>query len=183
MTDSWQTLVVPGYDGSGPEHWQSRWEAAEPDWRRVEQRDWLAPERADWVAALDAAVAGAELPVVLVAHSLGCATVAHWAAAQPERAGRVRAALLVAPADVERIEDLPLSPFAPVPTTRLPFPTLVVGSDDDPYCAPERAAGFARAWGAEYVELAAAGHINSASGLGEWPAGRALLEQLVATAG
>ena len=58
----------------------------------------FAPDRADWIARLDQAVASAEAPPILVAHSLSCAMVACWAAAHTRP---VRAALLVAPADVE----------------------------------------------------------------------------------
>lgn len=74
-------LVVPGWQNSGPEHWQSQWQAQQPGWQRVMQRDWLTPQLADWVAALDAAIVAATQPVLLVAHSLGCVTVAHWAQA------------------------------------------------------------------------------------------------------
>lgn len=77
----YSVLVVPGWQNSGPEHWQSQWQAQQPDWQRVMQRDWLTPQLADWVAALDAAIVAATQPVLLVAHSLGCVTVAHWAQA------------------------------------------------------------------------------------------------------
>src|SRR5207237_10619203 len=76
MTD---ILLVPGLWNSGPEHWQSYWERERTDCRRVLQKDWETPRCSDWVAALDAAVAGSSLPVVLAAHSLGCALVAPWA--------------------------------------------------------------------------------------------------------
>ncbi|MEV8097572.1 alpha/beta fold hydrolase [Kitasatospora sp. NPDC085879] len=175
-------LVLPGYQNSGPEHWQSRWEAAGAGFVRVEQADWDAPQRTDWVAALDAAVAAADRPVVLVAHSLGCITVAHWAAGRTDLPG-VAGALLVAPADVDTAEVPELVNFRPVPLRPLPFPATVVASTDDPWCTAERAAAFADAWDAELVELGAHGHINSASGLGDWPEGRRLLADLTAAAG
>ena len=80
MIDTTRVLLVPGLWNSGPQHWQSLWSAAEPGFRRVEQTDWEAPARADWVAVLEAAVAEAGPQVVIAAHSLGCVTVAHWAA-------------------------------------------------------------------------------------------------------
>src|SRR5947199_1404870 len=98
MTETTRVLVVPGLWNSGPEHWQSLWAAAEPGFRRVEQAEWEAPDRQDWVAALEAAVAEAGPQVVIAAHSLGCVTVAHWAA---ESRWKVRGAFRVAPADVE----------------------------------------------------------------------------------
>jgi len=170
-------LIVPGLYDSGPEHWQSHWERARGDCLRVVQRDWQTPSRADWVATLDAAVAGMRTPPVLAAHSLGCCTVAHWAAL----GRRARAALLVAPSDVEA----PSYPsgttgFAPMPMQRLPFPSIVVASDDDEYVSAARAADFARAWGARLVRIGRAGHINSASGLGSWLDGQRLLEELLA---
>ena len=89
-------LVLPGYGGSGPQHWQSLWQARHPELRRVEQRDWERPERAEWIARLEAAVREAGAGVVLIAHSLACLQVAHWAG---ETALTVRGALLVAPPD------------------------------------------------------------------------------------
>ncbi|MFD7454478.1 RBBP9/YdeN family alpha/beta hydrolase [Kitasatospora sp. NPDC059827] len=182
MTDRTTYLVLPGYQSSGPEHWQTRWEAADPEaFRRVEQADWDHPDRADWVARVDAAVAAAAAdgPVVLVAHSLGCVTAADWAAgASAERTAAVRGALLVAPADVDNADVPEVSGFRPVTLERLPFPTVVVSSTDDPWITPERAREFARAWGSRYVEPGAYGHLNADSGLGDWPEGRKLLMEL-----
>ncbi|MGW6917492.1 RBBP9/YdeN family alpha/beta hydrolase, partial [Kitasatospora sp. NPDC054939] len=186
MSERVTYLVLPGYENSGPEHWQSRWEAADPAFRRVEQEDWDHPEPGAWVARLDEAVAaaGQDGPVVLVAHSLGCVTVARWVAGVPaERTAGVRGALLVAPADIDRAEVPALYGFRPVALAAFPFPAVVVSSSDDPWVAPERARGFAAAWGARYVEPGAFGHLNSASGLGDWPAGRDLLAELVGRGG
>lgn len=96
-------VLVPGWYGSEDAHWQSHWQRALPNASRVEQQDWITPLRADWIAELDAEIRRQPGPVVLIAHSLGCVTVALWAA-QAERRVRdqVRGALLVAPADVER---------------------------------------------------------------------------------
>jgi predicted alpha/beta hydrolase family esterase len=170
-------LVLPGYGDSGPRHWQSRWEAADPTWRRVVQRDWVRPTLAEWLPALDHAIAGCERPPILVGHSLGCMLVAHWA-----RSARrpVAAALLVAPVDVEVVVliDDNVASFTPVPLAPLPFRSVVVASTDDPYVSPERAEAFARAWGSRFVSIGAAGHINADSGYGEWPEGRRLLDEL-----
>ncbi|MFJ2778622.1 RBBP9/YdeN family alpha/beta hydrolase [Kitasatospora sp. NPDC087315] len=182
MSDRTTYLVLPGYQNSGPEHWQSRWEAAEPAaFRRVRQEDWDHPDPESWVARLDAAVvdAAADGPVVLVAHSLGCVTVARWVAAAPAgRTAAVRGALLVAPADVDHADVQELTGFRPVALRPFPFPSVVVSSTDDPWVAPDRARAFARAWGARYVEPGAYGHLNAESGLGDWPAGRNLLLEL-----
>jgi uncharacterized protein len=174
-------LVLPGYGDSGPEHWQSHWEASDPRFRRVSQRDWLEPKLDDWLAALDREVSACPTPPVLVAHSLGCVLVAHWV----HRTGRRAAgALLVAPADADALAEVLdlVESFKPVPLVRLPFPSIVVASDDDAYAPRERAEAFARAWGSRFVGLSGVGHINSDSGLGDWPEGRALLDQLLLAA-
>ena len=65
----------------------------------------------------------------------------------------------------------------------LPFASTVVLSTDDPFCALPRGQEIAQAWGSEVVTLPAAGHLNGDSGLGDWPAGQALLQALVQRAG
>ncbi|UPL49728.1 RBBP9/YdeN family alpha/beta hydrolase [Hymenobacter sublimis] len=169
-------LTVPGLGGSGPEHWQTRWEQ-QYGYRRVEQRNWHNPVCSEWVAALEAAVAAAVPEVVLVGHSLACATIAHWASVTQHP---IKGALLVAPADVDR-PDLPpeVTGFAPMPLARLPFPSIVVASTDDAYVTLARAQQFAHAWGSRLVNMGPRGHINSASGLGQWPQGQELLRELI----
>ncbi|HET7233623.1 MAG TPA: alpha/beta hydrolase [Longimicrobium sp.] len=171
-------LLVPGIWNSGPEHWQSYWERERGDCVRVEQEDWEAPRRAEWVASLGAAIASAPGEVVLAAHSLGCATVAHWAAgADPSLRAKVRGALLVAPADVDR-PGFPAPSFAPMPMTPLPFRTTLVASTNDEWLTIARAAELAAAWESRLVNAGALGHINSASELGMWPLGQQLLAEL-----
>lgn len=173
-----QLLVLPGWHNSGASHWQTRWQHLEPALTRVEQDDWARPDPGSWIARLDAAVAAAERPVILIAHSLGCITVAHWA--QETGGHGVAAALLVAPADVERHDaDPALRGFAPVPREQLPFSSRVIASDNDHCCSGERAADFARDWGADLVGIPGGGHLNAASGLGDWPVGQLLLHDLV----
>ena len=147
-------LIIPGWMNSGPDHWQSLWEAAHPAWQRVHQQDWDSPTVADWVARLDEAIRVSRTPPVLVA-----------------------------PADVEQADTpIPLLPFAPIPLQALPFPTVVVASRDDPYATFDRAELLARSWGADLVDAGRAGHLNSAVGFGPWPAGEAILSALIARA-
>ncbi len=171
-------LLLPGWQGSGPSHWQMRW-AKVHGYRVVEQNDWMRPRRGDWLARLDEVVIDAPGPVVLVAHSLGCILVAAWACFSRHTA-KVRAALLVAPGDVAlpaMQEALP--GWLPIERKPLPFPSMVVGSDNDPYCSAERAQQLARDWSARWHGLGAAGHINADSSLGDWPEGHALLNTLL----
>ncbi|RJF97224.1 RBBP9/YdeN family alpha/beta hydrolase [Noviherbaspirillum saxi] len=168
-------LILPGLFNSGEGHWQTLWEAKLPNAHRVLQSDWDSPDRRDWVAALDAAISAADGPVVLAAHSLGCALTAWWASQHRDaaHAGKVAGALLVAPPDVERA-DFPVfvTGFAPMPRTPLPFPAMVIASSDDPWCALRRAHDWATAWQAKFHDIGARGHINGDSGLGDWPEGR-----------
>lgn len=169
-------LIIPGYGDSGPEHWQSHWQRQDADFRRVQQRDWLNPVCSEWVANLDAAVIEAGPNCILVAHSLGCSLVEHWAAQTRQR---VRAALLVAPPDPQGpAAELNLQGFAPLPQQLLPFPSLVVASSDDPYASLEYSRAAAARWGSGWHNLGACGHINGESGLGDWPEGRRLLHAL-----
>lgn len=177
MTVSPAVLIVPGWGDSGPAHWQTLWERAHPDFRRVVQRDWHYPVRAEWVETLEQAIRAAARPVVVVAHSLGCIAVAHCAG---DRALPVRGALLVAPPDVEDPDFPPvIEGFAPVPRHRLPFPSTVVASRNDPFSAFERSGELATAWGSRLVDVGDSGHLNADAGFGPWPRGEALLAELL----
>jgi len=176
MQKTTRFFIVPGLGSSGPDHWQTYFEHQHPDFNRIQQRSWDAPDRAEWVATLEQALAGEDLSqVVLIAHSLGCPTVAHWAATYGHR---IKGALLVAPVDVETDAFATLAPtgFGPLPLQRLPFPSKVVTSTTDPWVSLARARQFAEAWGSELVNIGDAGHLNAASGHGDWPAGLALLQ-------
>jgi predicted alpha/beta hydrolase family esterase len=171
-------LLLPGWQNSGPDHWQSRWESLHGH-RRVDQHDWMTPKRGDWMARLEEVVLGCEGPVALVAHSLGCLLAVAWAA-HSQNTGRVVGALLVAPPDTERDDVRGLLPsWAPIALDRLPFPSVLVASRDDPFGAFTRAQTMAAAWGSRLVDLGDRGHINAESGLGDWPQGRAWLNDLI----
>ena len=177
-----QVLLLPGWQDSGPAHWQSRWER-EHGYLRVDQHDWMRPLRGDWTSRLEEVVLGCaesaaatgRSGIVLVGHSLGCHLVAAWAAHSINTA-LVRAALLVAPGDPQR-EELAgvLASWSPLVLEPLPFRSLLLGSRNDPYCSFGRAQEFAAAWGAEFVDYGPRGHINADSGLGSWPQGHELL--------
>jgi len=172
-------LMVPGWLGSGPEHWQSRWERNLKTAQRIAQQNWLTPDKDKWVGNIIKAVAATSRPAVLVAHSVGVIAVAHAACKLPKHT--IAGAFLVAPADVDNATSWPVTQgyiwpdsnfgFAPVPLARFPFPSTLLASSDDPYCRPERARHFAAAWGSELVEVGPAGHMASESGHGPWPEG------------
>lgn len=130
-------LLLPGFQNSDHEHWQSIWERTDPAFRRLEQKDWDHPDPEDWTETLDRAVQAHDGPLVLVAHSLGCVTVARWAARTPApRTTPVVGALLVAPPDIDHADVPELAGFRPVPLRPLPFPSIVVVGSDDPWAAP-----------------------------------------------
>lgn len=173
-------LILPGWQNSGPDHWQSRWEALH-GYRRVDQHDWMTPKRGDWIARLEDVILGIDEgsgPVLLVAHSLGCILTAAWAEISRSTA-RVQGALLVAPGDPERDELRGVLPsWAPIVRQRLPFPSVLVGSRNDPYCAFDKAQSLAQSWGSRFIDLGERGHINAESGLGDWAEGLVWLKTL-----
>lgn len=174
---STQVLVLPGIGDSGPEHWQSIWESEDPAFRRVFQNDWNHPIRSEWEAALEHAVSLSGPDTVLVAHSLACLLVAHWAGSTKQR---IRAALLVAVPDPEGPAfPAEASSFSAVPLQPLPFQSIVVASTNDPFGSLAHAEHCATAWGSRLVTIGDTGHINAASGVGRWPEGRELLQGLM----
>ncbi|MBB6260111.1 hypothetical protein FHS77_000635 [Paenochrobactrum gallinarii] len=173
-----EILIIPGYTNSGPDHWQSRWEQRLSTARRVEQKEWSKPVREDWVEEIVKAVEAAEKPVVLVAHSLGVAAAIH---AIPQIKDKVVGAFFVAPPDVanENIRPRHLMTFGPYPRERLPFPTLVVVSRNDPFSDFETAEAIVNDWGALLLDAGEAGHLNTDSGHGPWPEGSMVFAQFL----
>jgi predicted alpha/beta hydrolase family esterase len=171
-------LIVPGYTGSGPEHWQSRWEERMPTARRVEQADWDGPDREAWVERIVSAVDESTRPAVLVAHS--CGVLATAFAAPRLKPGAVRGALLVAPPDLgnEAVPE-PCRVFADAPRDPLPFPSYLIASRTDPYCSFDAADEMAADWGARLFDAGDAGHINTASGHGPWPEGMMMFARMM----
>ena len=172
-------LLMPGINNSGPTHWQTLWEKDDPSLRRIEVDDWDNPVCASWVEAIDRAVTDADedAPVIIVAHSLGCLPVIEWAMREPER--NVRGFMLVSVPDPTGSRfPVEARGFATPPLKMLPYSSIVVSSEDDPYGAPAYARRCAEAWGSRFVNVGAAGHINAASNLGKWEQGLELLQSL-----
>ncbi|WP_025765271.1 RBBP9/YdeN family alpha/beta hydrolase [Dyadobacter tibetensis] len=171
-------LVIPGLASSGPLHWQSIWQQQYPHlFKRVEQDNWDWPVMVDWVGRLQEEVSRLTAPVYLVAHSMGCITVAHWA--QQFSSEFVKGAMLVAPADADLSRRLSfVEGFRPIPSAVLPFKSIVVASTNDMYASLERSTEMASRWGSELINLGEKGHLNAVSGLGDWPEGKSVLERL-----
>jgi uncharacterized protein len=170
-------LIIPGLGNSGPEHWQTFFEQSEKNFIRIQQKEWDAPDCADWVTTIDKCMDDYDpSSVILIGHSLGCTTIAHWA---KESGKKIKGALLVAPSDIENpVYTFPASGFAPIPLDFINFPTIVVASMDDPWVTMERAKYFANHWGSECINIGNAGHINTNSGYGKWEQGLEILHRL-----
>lgn len=169
-----RTLIVPGLDGSPAPHWQHWWTRVDCTALAVDLSDPARPDPDRWEEEL-AGMILMHPGAVLVGHSLGAVLIArlltHWPQA------RVRAALLVAPA--ETLGNDRIGHFGPIPETLLPVPTLVAGSRNDPWMGAPRARALSESWGADFVDLGDAGHVNVASGFGPWPGGVALRDRLL----
>jgi predicted alpha/beta hydrolase family esterase len=173
------TLVfVAGYGNSGPGHWQRLWHESLPGSHWVEQTDWEHPEATAWIAGIERTVAEIAGPVFFVTHSLGGLAVAAWSRNSTRP---VTGALLVAVPD----PDGPGFPrsirgFGAPDLSPLRFPALMITSGNDPYITPERSVTIAAAWGCAREDVGLQGHINVASNLGDWLAGRRWLEREIA---
>ena len=164
------TIIIPGIKNSGPTHWQTWLEQRIPGSIRVSQRDWNDAHLPDWASRVRREIARAEGSVYLVGHSFGALAAVQ---AGSDHAERIAGALLVAPADPELFG---VAEF--LPRTRLGFPVVLVASTDDPWIEFEKARRWSDLWGADFVSLGEAGHINSASGFGPWPEALQYLERL-----
>jgi predicted alpha/beta hydrolase family esterase len=167
-------LFLPGRNGSGPEHWQTLWQALSPSALRLQPSDWSNPELDDWMAALERSVRACADPPLLVAHSMGCLLSVFWAA-QHQSDRPIRGAFLVAPPNFKR-DGFPSQSFTNVPNFLIPCPLLVVASSNDPYCPIEVAEQMANRWGAGFVCVGARGHISTEPGNKNWQEGLGLLE-------
>ena len=173
-------VTIPGIDGSDHEHWQSIWEA---EWgqraSRISVSSWAAPELDDWCDAIDRAVRRAgSAGTVLVAHSLGCLAAARWTA---RRRPGVAGVFLVAPPDRAGACSLPRRRRSRAAVEGpLDIGGLIVSSDNDPYCGIEAANRLAQDWALPRGQRRPGRHVNSASGLGRWDTGHALLTAFTA---
>lgn len=172
------TLLIPGLNGSSDDHWQRYWARDHANAAVVEQDDWACPAIEDWQAKLDEALSKTD-GAFLVAHSLGCLLVANYA--KRLHSERILGALLVAPCSLDAAMGYHpcMIRFGSEPLDRLPFPSLVIGSLNDPYMSPNELERHARLWGSELSVIGFAGHINVDSGFGRWREGYGFLERVV----
>jgi uncharacterized protein len=177
--ENYNFLTIPGLGSSGVTHWQSLWEKQYPErFHRVEQINWDLPVCNQWIEKLDEEVRKLTKPTYLIAHSLGCLTVVHWA--NKYSSELVKGAFLVAPPDVENSKRLSfIEGFSPIPTYKLPFKSILIASTTDQYASIARAYEFACAWGSEFINIGKKGHINATSNLGNWEEGQDFLNNFI----
>lgn len=177
-------LFVPGLRDHVENHWQTLLAAKLPNARTVPPLEHDKLNCRARVEAIDNALAGITGPVILVAHSAGVMMTVHWA-----RTCRrdISGALLAAPPDFETplpdgyptMDTLRANGWLPTPMSRLPFPSIVAASANDPLARLERVKDMAHAWGSRLVEVGAVGHLNPASGFGEWARGAELVDEMI----
>lgn len=176
-------LIVPGLRDHVPEHWQTLLEQKLPNAKSVPRMERDKLSCAAWVAKLDESLAAIDSSVILVAHSAGVMIAVHWAARHRRP---IEGALLATPPDFESPlpegyptqEVLRQNGWLPTPRTRLPFPSIVAASANDPLGRFERVEALAQAWGSRIVTLGNVGHLNPASGYGEWPRAEEFIRDL-----
>ena len=168
-------FIVPGLGNSGPQHWQTFFENSADNFQRINQQEWDAPLCSDWIKTINQAISKYDLStVILIGHSLGCVTIAHWATQYNKK---IKGALLVAPSDIENpVYTFPATGFDPIPTGKINFKTIVVASEDDVWVSLDRAKYFANNWGSAFINIGSAGHINAASGHWQWNEGLEILK-------
>ena len=154
LRESHTTVIVPGLRKHVDDHWQTRLAAKLSGAVVVPSFDRDKRDLAGRVADLHQVILDAGAPVTIVAHSAGVLTTVHWARKHDLP---VRGALLATPPDLARplpaeypsLRELKESGWLPIPRTRLWFPSI-----------------------------GPVGHLNPASGYGEWPGAEALLDVL-----
>lgn len=184
MNNAPTVLIVPGLRDHVEEHWQTILERKLPKAASVPPLEHDKLSCAARVEALQQAIARIDGPIVLVAHSGGVMIAVHWA----QRYDRpIQGALLAAPADLETplpagyptLDALRDNGWLPIPRTRLPFPSIVAASSNDPLAAYDRVRQYADDWGSAVVDVGAVGHLNPAAGFGEWPQAEELIRRLL----
>lgn len=181
--DSPAVLIVPGLREHVPDHWQtllaerlSRSRIVPP----IGSRDINIEDR---IAAIEVEAAKFSEPFIVVAHSAGTIMAVHWA---HRTRLAVKGALLAAPPDLETplpagyptVDTLKAAGWLPTPRAPLPFPSIVAASRNDPLGSYERVAELAESWKSKLVDLGEVGHLNPASGFGDWPQADVLINEL-----
>ena len=171
-------LIVPGLRDESAEHWQTlladQLQRIGTCVRSVKPMGRSNVDCALRVALMQQEAAAVNGPLIIVGHSAGALTVAHWAS---QMRGDVRGALLAVPPNFDvpmpagypALEAVSAGGWLPLPRTPLPFPSIVAASRNDPLASYEWVTELAGDWHSSVVDLGGVGHLNPASGFGPWP--------------
>lgn len=173
-------LIIPGLNDSDSGHWQTWLQAQFPGSRRVVQHRPQVGELERWSARIqDVLDQHPETDWVAAAHSFGVLALAHHLALVQQRGerSRIRQALLVAPAEPDRFGVAEL-----LPHRRLPVPTTLIASQNDPWMSSVNALRWASRWGSSYSNLGWVGHINTEAGFGPFPLAKRWVDAALAKA-
>jgi predicted alpha/beta hydrolase family esterase len=179
-------LIVPGLRDYVAEHWQTLLEAKLSKVRNVRSVPPLETDKLSCAARVEAIQRTLDTitgPVVVVAHSGGVVMLVHWAQKYQRP---IKGALLAAPPNFQTplpagyptLDTLSSNGWLPVPHAALPFPSVVVASTNDPLASLASVTEMAQEWGSTLVNAGAVGHLNPASGFGEWPMAEELIRSL-----
>lgn len=176
-------LIIPGLRDHVEAHWQTHLATKLQKVCTVEPAETNKLNCANRVSRIQAELNQIQGPVILVAHSAGVLMTAHWAL---KHQANIQGALLVAPPDLSQKwpENYP-SPellreegWDPLPQKKLYFPSIVVASTNDHLASFESVAYLAALWGSDLINAGDVGHLNPASGFGEWPLAEELILKL-----
>lgn len=177
-TRSVPVVIVPGWEGSGPDHWQT-WLTGElagagRDVRLAQLPDLDHPQLPAWLGGLRSALA--DLPADgfdVVTHSLGAVLWLHHCADTGSSPRPARVALVAPPSPDTKIEQI--ASFFPPPldidsVRRGADGTVLVAADDDQYIPEGVTAAYGLPLKIATTVVPGGGHLNSESGYGPWPA-------------
>lgn len=185
MQQSEQFLILHGWGGNKPEHWQEHLvrglQAAGQVVRYPKMPAPMAPDPKSWMDTLHAALA--EVPqdatLTILAHSLGAINWIRHAAMRTQIGPKADRVMLVAPPYViPEIPPLDAPPgaadFFPPPLDKVGIAaasreTFIVASDTDDYATFDQTSAYAAGLGLALHKLPGAGHISPYYGYGEWP--------------
>ena len=179
-------LIVTGLRDHVEDHWQTHLERKLSSVRKVVSVPPLETDKlscAARVAAVQQAIEIIEGPLIVVAHSAGVIMMVHWA---QKHTRKLEGVLLAAPPDFESPlpagyptpDALQANGWLPVPRHALPVRSVVAARTNDPLATLDRVTQMASDWGSELVNVGAVGHINPASGFGEWLLAEQLIQSL-----
>lgn len=181
-------LILHGWGGNKPAHWQEHLAAQLTDLGRVvhypRMPEPAAPNLAAWLDRLAVELntineqrSGSLLTVL--AHSLGSITWLHYVAGRDSDSPIADRVLLVAPPYVvpqlppidvpPGVTDFFPPPIAPASIKSSAASTVLVASDTDDYATFDQSSGYAQKFEIPIYLLKGAGHISPYYGYGEWP--------------